>query len=76
MAMATPETGIKVNSKPDFNKGDASPDDRLAEAVAAGIVAARDVATKAVKIKRAVTPQGGAVRAFPMRRGRDPSKPP
>jgi poly(hydroxyalkanoate) depolymerase family esterase len=56
VARATPETGTKLNSKPDCNTSDAIREDRLAAAVAAGIAAARDIATKATKIKRTVKP--------------------
>jgi hypothetical protein len=51
---------MKLNSKPDFNTGDAIGEDRLAEAVAAGLAAARGIAMKAARIKRAVKPQVSA----------------
>ena len=61
MAKAAPETGLKVNSKPNFDTGDVIRENRIAEAIVAKVsAAARDLAAKAAKVKRLAKPRVSA----------------
>jgi poly(hydroxyalkanoate) depolymerase family esterase len=61
VAKAAPETGVKVNSKPNFDAGDIVREDRIEGAFVARVSAvARDIAAKAAKVKRLAKPQVSA----------------
>jgi poly(hydroxyalkanoate) depolymerase family esterase len=58
VAKAAPETGLKVNSKPNFDRGDVSRENRIAESIVVRVsTAARDIASKAAKVKSLAKPQ-------------------